>query len=196
MDSWTFDLCGGHLALDFANTVSDRETAEPIERLTDFDALVEFVEQSGAVSAAVAGELRAMAAARPAEAASALRDAVALRDALYSVFAAAVRGDKPERADLTVLNAQLTRFSLSDDLQLEWTPRHAGLDDFVGDIVRSAVDLLITGPRDRVRICDADDCVWLFLDTSKNRSRRWCDMAQCGNRAKMRRYHARQKSAS
>ena len=44
-----------------------------------------------------------------------------------------------------------------------------------------------------VRICGADDCLWIFLDTSKNRTRRWCDMKQCGNRMKARRFYERQK---
>ena len=42
-----------------------------------------------------------------------------------------------------------------------------------------------------VRECGASDCAWLFLDTSKNHHRRWCDMTRCGNRAKVRRFYAR-----
>jgi predicted RNA-binding Zn ribbon-like protein len=192
MGTWKFDLCGGHLALDFANSVSDRILV-PVDRLPDFDALVDFILQSGIVTQAQSDTLRAEAAARPAEADSALQDAVALREAIFGVFVASVEGTTPQRTDLLVLNAHLNRFTLNDLFELEWTPRHPGLDDFVGQIVRAAIDLLTTGPRDRVRLCDADDCVWLILDTSKNRSRRWCDMAICGNRAKMRRYHARKK---
>ena len=62
-------------------------------------------------------------------------------------------------------------------------------------VVQSAVDLMTSPELDRVGQC-ADDrgCGWLFVDTTKNRSRRWCDMRDCGNRAKARRHYAKKKS--
>jgi predicted RNA-binding Zn ribbon-like protein len=62
-------------------------------------------------------------------------------------------------------------------------------------VVKSAGDLLISGELDNVRVCSAPDCQWLFLDTSKNHSRRWCDMKGCGNRAKVRRHYERKKQS-
>ena len=58
-------------------------------------------------------------------------------------------------------------------------------------IVQSAADLLTTESLDRVRLCKAEDCGCLFVDASKNRSRRWCAMSDCGNRAKVRRHRQR-----
>jgi len=62
-------------------------------------------------------------------------------------------------------------------------------------IVRSAADLLTSDKLHDVRACSAEDCRWLFLDISKNHSRRWCDMETCGNQAKARRHYRRKKSA-
>jgi predicted RNA-binding Zn ribbon-like protein len=60
-------------------------------------------------------------------------------------------------------------------------------------VARSAADLLTSQEQSRVRECAASDCGWLFLDLSRNRSRRWCDMETCGNRTKARRHYARSK---
>ncbi len=195
MSAYAFDFSGGHLALDFANTVSQRHTPAPIEHLTTYDDVVAFAQQAGLVSEADVAVLVRSSRGEPAEAASVLRDAQTLRDSLYQIFAAVAAGDKPPRVDLIVLNAQLARLRLTETFAWEWVSQHKGLDGFVGEIVRAAVDLLTHGPRERVSICDADDCLWLFLDTSKNRSRRWCDMSSCGNRAKARRHQEKQRRA-
>jgi predicted RNA-binding Zn ribbon-like protein len=60
-------------------------------------------------------------------------------------------------------------------------------------IVDAAADLLVRGEPERIKTCGSATCGWLFLDLSRNRSRRWCDMKDCGNRAKARRHYARRK---
>lgn len=59
---------------------------------------------------------------------------------------------------------------------------------FLLPILESSIELLSTGDPDRLRTCPADDCGWFFYDTSKSGRRVWCDMADCGNRAKARRF--------
>jgi predicted RNA-binding Zn ribbon-like protein len=66
--------------------------------------------------------------------------------------------------------------------------------ELLGPLVAAAVDLLRTGPLDRLKLCDA--CPWLFLDTSRNHSRRWCSMNECGGRLKMRRYRERRRATA
>jgi predicted RNA-binding Zn ribbon-like protein len=191
---WRFDRCAGHLALDFANTVSSRHTDHPIERLPSYAELASFAHQSDLVSAARLQRLEAAGARHPAEATAVLAGAVALRDALYRIFAAVAAAREPDARDLEVLNRAAGRLRLASDFTWRWDGGADGLDAFMGPIVRAAIDLLTSTDRRRqVRECEADDCLWLFLDTSKNHSRRWCDMAQCGNRMKARRFVARQK---
>ena len=61
-------------------------------------------------------------------------------------------------------------------------------------IARSAVEILTGELYDLVRECAADDCAWLFIDTSRNHSRRWCSMSSCGNRAKVHQFRQRKRA--
>lgn len=189
--AFTFDLCGDHLALDFVNTLTDRGRA-PVDRLDSYDALLAFARQTGIVARSRAAELRARAQ-QSAPAAADVRDlAVALREALYGIFSAVARGRAPALQDRGLLNRGMHRLCLDEDLSLTWRAAPDALDDFLGAVVLAAVELAASpNERKRVRICEAPDCEWLFYDTSRNRSRRWCDMRQCGNRMKARRHYAR-----
>ncbi len=195
---FTFDLSGGRLCLDFANTVSNRGSEAPVDHLHSYADLLAFVEQTGSVSRPVARDLARRAEAHPANARDALDRAVAVREALYRMFAALAGGHRPKPADVASINDQLatalsrSRLAPSDDhfvLKVE-----AASDDLaspLAPIVKSAVDLLTSAEIERIRTCAADTCEWLFLDTTKNHTRRWCDMKVCGNRAKVRRFRSR-----
>ena len=187
-----FDLCGGHLALDFSNTVSDRGSGSPIERLASFPDLLAFATQCELLSQAEAQKLAARARRSPADAQTVLERARALRDALYELAAAIAEERSPPAAARAELNRAVGRLEIGPDWQWEWGCSPGGLDTMLGPITIAAAELL-TGPmRERIRMCAADTCAWVFLDTSKNHSRRWCDMNVCGNRAKARRFSARQ----
>ena len=72
----------------------------------------------------------------------------------------------------------------------------AALDRMLWSIAHSGAELLTTGDLSRLRECGGEECGWLFEDTSRNRSRQWCDMQDCGNLAKVRRYRTRLRSSS
>jgi predicted RNA-binding Zn ribbon-like protein len=190
---WQFDFCGGHLAVDFANSVSDRLT-KPIDHITTYADLVAFARQADIVTPRVAVELQRTAEQHPDEAQAVLREVVAIRETLYGLFSAIALAQPPRAEDLEVLNSLLSRLRVDERFEWQWHAGPWGLDAPLGPIVRAALDLLTNGPRDRVRMCEAETCAWLFLDTSKNRSRRWCAMAQCGNRAKARRHYERHRA--
>lgn len=61
----------------------------------------------------------------------------------------------------------------------------------IGTIAAAVAQLSIDGRWHRVKICPADDCRWAFFDESRNRSRQWCSMRVCGNRAKVRKHRER-----
>jgi predicted RNA-binding Zn ribbon-like protein len=194
---WQFDLCGGRLALDFANTVSDRHTTAPIERVRGYPDLVSFARQTGVVTAGQAAALLGRARRDDRAAGRSHARAVALRNAMYRLFAAVARQEPPAVEDVENLDRELDRLCIGADLSLAWRDPPDTLDGFMGAVVHDAVRL-VTDPaeRSRVRLCEAPDCVWLFYDSSRNRSRRWCDMRQCGNRMKARRHYARGKSGT
>jgi predicted RNA-binding Zn ribbon-like protein len=83
-----------------------------------------------------------------------------------------------------------------DAYRWSWAGDCSCLERPVWQIAHSAADLLASGQLDRVRRCGSDTCEWLFLDGSRNRSRRWCDMSTCGNREKARKHYRRAKESA
>ena len=174
---YRFDFCGGHLALDFTNTVGSRGS-EAEEHLETYGDVLAWVEARHVVSHAEAARLKRRASADPDAARRAWHRAIDLREALYAVLARAAGGGTVDAASLARLNryvgdtfgaAQLTasggRLTLG-------TPCDDGLDAMLVPIVRAAVDLLTSDAMARVGRCADDTCAWLFLDTTRSRTRR------------------------
>jgi predicted RNA-binding Zn ribbon-like protein len=192
-------LVAGELCLDFANTVEWHASKSPQERLKDYGGLVSWSREVGVLDDAGERELRRQAARHPAQASKAWKQAIAVREMLYRVFVALIHGRPVDASDLERLNRTLSDtlrhlrvVHKGDGLEWRWADKPQDLQQMLWPIVRSAADLLTSDRRARLGQC-ADDrgCGWLFLDTSKNRSRRWCDMEDCGNRAKARRHYQR-----
>ena len=200
----TVPLLGGALCLDFANTVSWRRGNAPIEWLRSYDDLVQWASHADVVSDGTARKLRRAARARPADAAAALDRARDLREALYRAFSRQAEGDTPAGDDLerirrgyedAVRHASFRARAGRD--RWSWVEeRGADLDLVTRTVARSAVELAMSPDLRRVRECDGEACGWLFLDASRNRSRRWCSSADCGNRARVRRFHERRRGAA
>lgn len=198
-----FQFVGGDLALDFCNTVGGKRGAVSYEHLDTCFAYLAWCRQAGLVNDTQARALVARAERTPSEAAAVLGRAVELRDAIFRIFAARARENDPPRADLALLNSELSRSlgrlrvvaaGKQGGFGWQWTDEEGGLEDPLGPIAHSAATLLTDeASLARVRICDGDTCGWLFMDSSKNHSRRWCDMRDCGNRAKIRRHRLKQK---
>jgi len=196
---YAFDLSGGRLCLDFANTVSGSR-ARPTERLHSYDDLISWARQAGTVDEREAQRLAQAARRHPADAARVLADAVHLREALFRIFSAGTEDRLPQPGDVEALNAALPVALAHQRLEVGadgfvWGGAGSvdALERVLWPVVRSAADLLTSPERGRVRRCGGANCDWLFMDNSRNHSRRWCDMGSCGNRAKARRYYARHK---
>ncbi|MCW5852943.1 MAG: CGNR zinc finger domain-containing protein [Anaerolineae bacterium] len=214
-----FSFTSGWLCLDFCNTVGGRhpievsasklKTHQAIEDagrfatrdyLHSYVDLIEWGGQAGLLAQVTVERLEAEAGEHPDEAAEVLTQAVALRETLYRLFSALADNQQPPDGDLTALNAvlptalahqRLTYHADHFDWGWEETPT---LDQMLWPVVRSAADLLTAPELARVRECAGETCGWLFLDMSKNHSRRWCSMDDCGNRAKAKRHYQRRKS--
>ena len=155
---------------------------------------------AGALATKDAARLLALGAQHPQDAAAALRRARMLREALNRVFAAGIAGRTADHADLEIVNGALAEAMAHARLEpvgngytWAWATDGAGLDVMLWPVVRSAADLLTSTDLERVRTCDSERCGWIFLDTSRNHSRRWCSMNDCGNRAKARRHYQRRR---
>jgi predicted RNA-binding Zn ribbon-like protein len=196
------DALGERLSLAFANMFDWHAGDHPVESLTSYPELVAWSQNAGTLTEPEAQHLLKEAARRPEEASAVLGRAIALREAIYRLFSTISRGLSPEADDLAALNSVLSAtLAQSRIVQTEagfvwdWTVAEDALDRMLWPVVRDAADLLTSSTLDRVGQCADDRCGWLFIDMSRNRSRKWCSMKDCGNRAKARRHYQRSRSS-
>jgi predicted RNA-binding Zn ribbon-like protein len=156
--------------------------------------VVAWGEAAGLIGRAGALRLQRFAEDDPAGARREFRRALELREALYRVLAARARGRAPRGEELAAFNRFVHdvfgRAALAvagGQLELA-TPAGQGLDAVLTPVVREAVDLLTAVPAPRIGTCADQTCAWLFVDTTRSGTRRWCDMKICGNRNKVRRF--------
>jgi predicted RNA-binding Zn ribbon-like protein len=197
-----FELNAGRLCLDFTNTVQARPLSEKVDLISNYDDLLSWARQSTILTPGEAATLGEVARQETRAAADALAQALALREALYALFSARAAGLPAPASDLRTINKAIgkamTRAGLSPTaaggFEWSWPDAPIGVDRVAWWVARSAAELLTSKDLTGVRECAGYDCGRLFIDGTKNRSRRWCDMASCGNRAKGRRHYERLKS--
>lgn len=199
-----FDLSGGHPALDLVNSLDNRFSSQgPTELLNGYEDLLRFMAQSRLLDASQVQFLSRTA--KPAAAARAVRATRELRETLATILYAALEGRAPSEAELLGLQHYFQAAGRHRELvwrggtneerppgaQWQWGRFVRDCELPVWILAQSASDLVLSSALQRMRACDADTCRWLFLDTSKNASRRWCNMRVCGNRMKARRFQER-----
>jgi predicted RNA-binding Zn ribbon-like protein len=198
-------LVGGRLCLDFANSVRrwppegpDGARDERDERLGEYADLLAWSGRVGALAEDAIVKLWREAERRPEEARAVHARARRLRDAIYAVGWSLAHGRAPRTSDLGALEAEVrvarTRLRLAaQGRTLEWrlTPDERALDGPLAAVALSADVYFTSGDLSRLHVCPGDDCGWLFEDTTRNRSRQWCDMGDCGNLAKVRRFRSK-----
>ena len=197
-----FEFIAGALCLDFANTIHDSRAEDKEEELRAVSDLLQWAKEAGLLSEADHDRLTAHYHHNPREAAAALAKGTAIRDLLLSIFAGIANGRRVSAQRLSELNSTLARApgllrvqKSSDRIEAEWTSAAEGLPEVFFAVLASAAELLASDRLGRIRECASADCTWLFVDESRNRSRRWCDMSVCGNRMKARRHYQRAKAA-
>jgi len=175
-----FDLAGGHPALDLVNSLDNRFRDDgPNEMLATPADLARFLKETHL--------LEDSKALTP----STLQHVHKLREATASVLYAHLEDKSPPTHDLKVLERYFKE--AASERELRWPPSWQPVETDALQILAQSVSDLIFSPDNmqRLRMCDVGTCRWLFLDTSKNHSRRWCNMKVCGNRVKARRFQAR-----
>jgi predicted RNA-binding Zn ribbon-like protein len=184
-----FKFVGGSLCLDFVNTATARTDVPLRDKLAGYDDLAEWGEAAGLCTQ---GHLRR---SKPVH-----TRAIALREALYALFKSVIEGQKPGTADLAILQRELSIAGAHERLNYvegefisTWDAPDAP-DRMLWPVARSAAELLTSEDRRKIRQCGGHECGWLFLDTSRNHGRQWCDMKICGNRAKLRRFRERRQN--
>jgi predicted RNA-binding Zn ribbon-like protein len=195
---------GGRLCVDFVNTVDPRDPPGH-DYLPDYPALIDWAESAEvagreAVGRDVINRARAAASVAIEQAAEVQREAISLRETVYRVLRASAERRPPDGADaerLRAAAADLQRHRLLQVAGLRWQWAWSAADPLrlpLWIILADAVDLLTGADQARLRACAGEDCGWLFVDGSKNHSRRWCSMRGCGNRSKTQRHYQRHRA--
>ena len=192
------NFVAGALCLDFVNTVGGIRTGVHDDKLQTYDDLVAWAVHGGAIPQEQGSTLKSLGHRRSEMSARTLGEAKALRESLHGIFSAALKQQAPskqafefvnQRLGLAMSHARIKR--AAEKYEWTWEPPEM-LDAPLWPVVHNAGELLASESLDRLRECASDTCGWLFLDLTKNGSRRWCAMSGCGNRAKVRRFRDRQ----
>src|SRR5215211_1676679 len=207
----SLNLRGGRPALDLVNSVNPRAGPEErIDYLGDCEQMLRWAVHASVIPEAQRDSLVALAAASPRKAGAVWRRVIEFREALFRVFRALSRGERPPPNALAVIDkerhrADRTTVLVASDRSVDASfpavevvlGGAAGLEAPLWPLVRSAVELLTEADPTRLRECPAQagGCGWIMLDETRNRSRRWCDMRVCGNRAKAERLTERRRAA-
>jgi len=194
-----YDFESGDLSLDYANTKDWHGSQKPVEKLTSYTDLVEWGVQAGLVDAELARQLLEGAEDHPQAAFEMYEQAIALREAIYHIFSSLYAGESIPTDDLAMINsfarqamAHLQLAPRQGGFKWEWLPEMDGIHRILLPVARAAAELLASDRLSRVRECEDDrGCGYLFIDQTKNHSRRWCSMESCGNRAKAHRHYSR-----
>lgn len=194
---------GGHPAANFVNTVrywepdlSKQDPAGP----DHFDTLDDFIDWSvdiGLLSQTDAAHFRRADTAGKGKVLRQLRE---LRRHLLEILVALINGRAAPQASLDTLNEVLRRTAgwhqlvagqHGHGIRWSWDFGDAPVSAILGPVAWQAADLLENGPLERLKQCPGEHCGWLFIDSSKNRSRNWCSMKTCGNAAKVKRFRGK-----
>jgi predicted RNA-binding Zn ribbon-like protein len=190
-----FKLVAGHVALDFVNTLDSRYQPErTVDLIPTYEEFLRFCTEAGVITASDASSLRQRAQRREAV----LRSASELREALERIFDAILRALPSPAGDLAIVNSYLKEAAQNRSLTenvgrigWQWEDLEENAVGPLWLIAEAAARLLTSEQVELVRQCGSETCRWLFLDASKNHSRRWCDMKLCGNRVKARKHYQR-----
>jgi predicted RNA-binding Zn ribbon-like protein len=203
-----FQYIGGDPALDFINTADWTERGPEKDRVTDFDRFTRWAEGAGILTPQNGNSLRSAARARPREAEAALRKALQARGVLQRLFSAIAKGEKPDDS-LEAFNRMLSvalehmrvvsgkeKRSRQELLRLTWPELGENPESVIWPILWSAASLLVSPEAGMIRTCCGENCGWMYVDRSRNRFRRWCQMSTCGTREKSRRRYERARTAT
>ena len=180
-------LSGNHRVLDFLNTVDNRTTDREYDWFATYADAVGWAERTGIIDPPTMEHL--IQEAHGGDAARWYDEVREVRETLYGMFDALVDKREPEAETRERFNAIVQRSLRRIEIAVDGDTHRWSFPDvsdaptgFLQPIVKDAADLLIDGDTTRVKRCADGTCGYLFLDTSKNRSRQWCSMQVCGNR--------------
>ena len=192
-----FDFISGHPVLDFHNTASWPRGRKSNERMRHPLDLLRWAAGAAVITEREAKSLGSFARRNYSRASATLDDAYRLREVIHHLLTSVANEKTPAASMIDALNRRRVKairaFEMKwHDDRLEWAPRaDPPMTAILDRLVWGAEGLLISDDIKRVRLCRNQRCGWLFIDRTKNGTRRWCSMEECGGRAKSKRYYER-----
>jgi predicted RNA-binding Zn ribbon-like protein len=191
------DVVGGNSALNLVNTVSGWGY-DPEDWVPDMASFLVWARLSGLLDEGEKKQVARLIEGSPAADERVLASVKELRFTLWSLIGCLQHRKPAKPSDLSVINKWARRLALSEQVVVERNKIEVAINpdisvlELIGlRVTAAALALLKNPPAGRIKTCPGENCGWKFVDRSKNRSRRWCDMAVCGNLVKAREYRAR-----
>ena len=185
----TIRFDGGRLCLDYINTVHNRLVEPWNDYFQSINDLVQWSFRAKVIDSDTMKKLKLNALGKTAKADAFLVEAINLREILYEVFLSIARDKRIPKRNLDDFNnllllyfSHLKIIHSSYGYSEEWNYSPDSLYRISAPVLKDAYDLLLHGMHNRIRECP--NCGWLFYDSSKNGSRRWCSMTTCGSNVK------------
>jgi predicted RNA-binding Zn ribbon-like protein len=192
-DIFEMRLDGGNLSLNFVNTVYDRHGPPYEGYLHNYLDLITWSHYTGAINTSQKKRLLEISRKNQDQANQIYKSSIQLREAIYEFIVSMIDREDVPPVNMPLINQWLSKaFSnleltqLENRFVLDWKTENFGLESVLWPIIRSFVDLITSDDRKRIKQCS--NCGWVFVDNSKNKSRRWCSMEICGNRVKAQRH--------
>ena len=191
-----YAFIGNDLSLDFVNTVGYIASENPIEKLNSFSDLIEWSKQGNLISDSEAMTMLREYENSSAESKKVFQRVLKLRKSVYDIFRSIINREEISGKDLTIFNRELSRAMSKAEIfchegEVIWDWKNNSLERILFLITRIAAQLLTSSDLEKLKCCSGENCGWLFYDTSKNNRRQWCDMRDCGNLAKARRFRVK-----
>jgi len=200
---YVYEVTGGEICLDFTNTLEGRPTGRREDRLVSYEELLNWAGQAGVLTLSEQKQLHRRVVNRKKEADRVLEQAKELRAALFDLFRAYNIDRSFPPVSVEILNRYLIEAFRHRRLEpapkflsWNWVKEDVHLKRILWPVALSAATILTSERLERVRVCSSETCDWLFLDESRNQTRRWCNMLVCGNRQKARLHYRRKKRAA
>ena len=191
-----YAFIGNDLSLDFVNTVGNISSANPTEKLNSFSDLIEWSRQGELISTDDAISIFTGAEKNVVESAKIFQRVLRFRKSVYDIFRSVINSEEISGKDLTAFNNELSLAMSKAEIfynegALIWEWKNKSLEQILFLITRIAAQLLTSSDLEKLKCCSGENCGWLFYDTSKNNKRQWCDMRDCGNLAKAKRFRGK-----
>lgn len=197
----TLQLDGGCPVFDFTNTISNRNDPDYFDYLLKYDDFIQWVNKIGLLPKGKIDAITAFSKSHSRKSVTILQEVINAREVMFTLFSSLAQHGKADKTALETFNSFLsealsnmridvgrtevtTSFTVSEKTILK-EPLYL--------LVKNAFDILSTQSFERIKECPT--CKWLFLDTTKNGKRRWCNMQVCGSNDKARRYYHRKKES-